>query len=219
MQNENIADQMAKLARLRSDNAISEDQYGRLKAKLLEKIVGSGSAHTPAQVQSEQSGCSFTAFTMIFILAFAGTFGLMFFLMANPGNIPAEAQGIPLIGLSVAVVLGAILIFYLYFLPTFIAFGRRHPNRIPILILNVLFGATIIGWILLLIWALRVVHISDQGRGGESGLNVYANDQKRLITDEPSSRVDRLAQLSELQKQGAITSAEYEALKSGVMSN
>jgi hypothetical protein len=54
----------------------------------------------------------------------------MFFLMASPGNIPAEAQGIPLIGLSVAVVLGAILIFYLYFLPTFIAFGRRHPNRI-----------------------------------------------------------------------------------------
>ena len=42
-----------------------------------------------------------------------------------------------------------ILMYFVYFIPTFIAFKRLHYNRIFILICNLLFGWTIIGWILL----------------------------------------------------------------------
>lgn len=43
---------------------------------------------------------------------------------------------------------------FINFLPSFIAFSRNHPNQVAILILNILFGWTGLGWIILLIWAL-----------------------------------------------------------------
>lgn len=46
-------------------------------------------------------------------------------------------------------------IFIINFIPSFIAFSRRHPNRLAILIFNALFGWTGIGWIILLVWALQ----------------------------------------------------------------
>lgn len=50
----------------------------------------------------------------------------------------------------IIVVLSAIL----HFLPSIIAFNRGHTRRIAILVLNILLGWTIIGWIILLIWSL-----------------------------------------------------------------
>lgn len=41
-----------------------------------------------------------------------------------------------------------------YFLPTIIAFVRKHQNAAPILLLNLFLGWTLIGWIASLIWAL-----------------------------------------------------------------
>ena len=46
-----------------------------------------------------------------------------------------------------------LLLIVLYFLPYLIADFREHHNRIPILITNVLFGWTVIGWIICLIWS------------------------------------------------------------------
>ena len=42
----------------------------------------------------------------------------------------------------------------LYFVPTVIAVSNRHPRRVPIVVLNVLAGVTVVGWIAALIWAL-----------------------------------------------------------------
>ena len=42
----------------------------------------------------------------------------------------------------------------LHFAPTFVAVWRKHPNRIAIFVINLLFGWTIIGWIVALIWSL-----------------------------------------------------------------
>ena len=39
-------------------------------------------------------------------------------------------------------------------LPTIIAYERNHPNLVPIFILNLFFGWTLIGWVGALIWAL-----------------------------------------------------------------
>jgi len=45
----------------------------------------------------------------------------------------------------------------LYFLPSFIAFYRRHHNRYAIFMLNLLLGWSGLGWIIALIWSLTMV--------------------------------------------------------------
>ena len=52
----------------------------------------------------------------------------------------------------VLLIIGAI-----YAAPTLLAFRRNHPNRWIILV-NVAFGGTIIGWGIVLVWAMRAAH-------------------------------------------------------------
>ncbi len=49
----------------------------------------------------------------------------------------------------------ALLVFSIgiYFLPSFIAIDRDHPNTISIIVINLLFGWTLIGWLICLVWA------------------------------------------------------------------
>jgi cytochrome c biogenesis protein CcdA len=47
----------------------------------------------------------------------------------------------------------SILGFILYFLPSFIDLIRKHKNFIPIFVLNLILGWSIIFWILALIWS------------------------------------------------------------------
>ena len=37
-----------------------------------------------------------------------------------------------------------------YFLPSILAFSRRHPDRRTLLLLNLLLGVTVVGWFLIL---------------------------------------------------------------------
>ena len=46
-----------------------------------------------------------------------------------------------------------LLLLGIHFLPTFVAFVREQRHAVLILVLNIFFGWTIIGWVLLLIWA------------------------------------------------------------------
>lgn len=41
-----------------------------------------------------------------------------------------------------------------YLVPSIIAIKRKHPNKLAIVVTNVLFGWSVIGWILALIWSL-----------------------------------------------------------------
>jgi hypothetical protein len=45
------------------------------------------------------------------------------------------------------------VLFVAYWLPTLLAFHRRHRSRAAILIVNFLLGWTLIGWVAALIWA------------------------------------------------------------------
>ena len=47
-----------------------------------------------------------------------------------------------------------ILIFAFYFLPTLIAFLRRHKNKLAIFLLNLLLGWTVLGWVVSLVWSV-----------------------------------------------------------------
>ena len=53
--------------------------------------------------------------------------------------------------------MGAFLIFVIvlifYFLPSFNAMSRKHKNRDAILLVNLFFGWTVLGWLIALIWS------------------------------------------------------------------
>ncbi len=124
------------------------------------------------------------------------------------------------------VVIAALIIF---FIPTIVAFRRRHPNRWPILLVNAMFGGTGLGWFGALIWASNAVHKSETGsQGGESGLNVFVNDPKVVQVDwlgaarppvgatVPAGAADPMDQLSRLQSlfdDGVIDAEEHRALR------
>ena len=52
-------------------------------------------------------------------------------------------------GMIVAALVGMAL----YWLPSFIAAKRRHRNLVPILLVNLFFGWTLIGWVICLAWS------------------------------------------------------------------
>ncbi|WP_421521897.1 superinfection immunity protein [Ochrobactrum quorumnocens] len=144
------------------------------------------------------------------------------------------------LGLILIVLLGFALILVVIFIPTIVAFRRVHPNRWLIFVVNFAFGGTIIGWIAALIWALRAVHISESGsNGGESGINLFANDpvtmriepalnnsnvpidpalqataQAKTAKDDAVATLQRLKALAD---SGAISTEEYAALKAPVL--
>lgn len=127
-----------------------------------------------------------------------------------------------------------LLLLLLFVLPSFLAFYRGHPNRWLILAVNIFLGGTGIGWAVALIWAL-VIHLTKQpngSNGGESGLNVFANDVRRvrlepsmekspahlprppLSTSDALEQIDRLGRLRDA---GHLTEAEFVSLKDDIL--
>ena len=95
----------------------------------------------------------------------------------------------------------------IYLIPSIVAFRRGHPNRWLILVLNIVFGGTGIGWLGCLVWACHAAHITKDphgSHGGESGLNLTVNDPVRITFDPAaqtaSSIDDRIGQLERLQR-------------------
>jgi hypothetical protein len=59
----------------------------------------------------------------------------------------------PLAALNDPVWVAWLLVPPVYFIPWFLAKLRRHPQSLAIFIANVAFGFTLIGWVIVLIWA------------------------------------------------------------------
>lgn len=123
----------------------------------------------------------------------------------------------------------ALFVLVVYAVPTIVAFYRGHPNRWPILIVNIAFGATFVGWLAALIWAAHAIHRPTDrltSRGGESGLNSIANNLSRLVTGVAHHQhsdlsiivaIESLKRLDVLRSSKSITQAEFEMLKTGVL--
>jgi hypothetical protein len=125
----------------------------------------------------------------------------------------------------------------LYVLPSIIAFRRLHPNRWLILAVNVMLGATGIGWAVALVWACYAAHRPEGERdsnspGGESGLNLFINDVRRIRLVEPEARqsaagkdqrlapgeaVRELERLNQLRAGDHLSEAEFTECKSRVL--
>ena len=132
--------------------------------------------------------------------------------MTGTSRLPGDIATIGLVLLAV---------FLIYFIPTFVAFRRGHPNRWTILVINLVFGGTGIGWFGSLIWALNAVHLSPAGsNGGESGLNIFANDPVQVVLADRAKEAnavldaaEQLHQLKGLLDAKVITENEYATLR------
>lgn len=111
----------------------------------------------------------------------------------------------------------------IYIVPSIVAFRRNHPNRWIILVINIVFGSTILGWGIALVWALRAVHrVGSTSSGGESGLNLFANDVKKIQLVEPpplpqASAAQELERLHDLFVRGVISQGEFDGLKARLL--
>lgn len=113
----------------------------------------------------------------------------------------------------------------IYIAPSIVAFRRNHPNRWLIALINVVFGSTILGWGVALVWALRAAHrVGSVSSGGESGLNLFVNDVRKVQFVEPAplpqtSAVQELERLHDLFVRGAISQIEFDGLKAKLLGN
>jgi hypothetical protein len=88
-----------------------------------------------------------------------------------------------------------------------------------ILVINLAFGGTIIGWGVALAWAMRAVHrLGSTNSGGDSGLNVFINDVRKVQVIEPpalpqTSATQELERLHSLLIRGVISQIEFDVLK------
>jgi hypothetical protein len=64
---------------------------------------------------------------------------------------PGIALGIVMVIFGLVLVL---VLLFVHFLPSYLAFQRKHPYRLAILLLNIFLGWTLIAWVILLLWAL-----------------------------------------------------------------
>lgn len=90
-------------------------------------------------------GISAIAFTlMCIILGIAGKLDDLFSLFMGFSII---------VGGGIAVMIPILLGLGLYILPILVAIKRNHSNKVPVIMVSICFGWTILGWIVALIWA------------------------------------------------------------------
>ena len=112
------------------------------------------------------------------------------------------------------------VIFYLafvglYLLPAYEAARRKHPKFVPIALLDILLGWTVLGWIAAYVWALRT---PEPVPAEEENV-----DSPYAVVEEPASRypanstADALRELARLHEEGAINEEEFAAAKARVV--
>ncbi len=159
-----------------------------------------------------------------FLAALTGA-GLAGLLPAGPAFAQAATNPDPVDTFLVQYAVVMVVILTLYLIPSIVAFARKHPNRWLILVINIVFGGTGIGWLGSLVWALNAIHKSPTGSdGGESGLNIFANDPitvrvegASLATAADADITNRLLRLKTLRDDGAINDDEYARLSRPIL--
>ena len=131
---------------------------------------------------------------------------------------------------SLAFGLVILVVALVYALPTFIAFARQHEYRWIIFAINVVVGATGLGWLIAFVWAIfpKDKSLADPILGNPTGLNgrnvghtvgevQAAADQSRDKKMETASALEALDRLASLAERGVITSDEFEKKKADLL--
>lgn len=88
-----------------------------------------------------------------------------------------------------------------YLLPAIVAKNRNHTQIIPILVLNILLGWTLIVWVGCLVWAL-------------------IKEKDPIIVDNPTqsqSYIEELENLADLKNKGILTEEEFTRKKKQIL--
>lgn len=72
-----------------------------------------------------------------------------------------------------------LLLFPVYLLPSFLAFYRGHRNAVPILLLNLCLGWSLVGWVVAICWATLA------GEGTTTAGPRYTSRYKKRSQDNP----------------------------------
>lgn len=56
----------------------------------------------------------------------------------------------------------ALAALFIYMIPTVIAFRNRHPKRVAILLVNLLLGVTVLGYVGAMLWATAPTPLSEK---------------------------------------------------------
>lgn len=95
-----------------------------------------------------------------------------------------------------------LIIILLYFMPTMIAFFRGHSNRVPICLINIFCGWTLLGWFVSLVWAAS----TDTKKAIEEAL--IQMKMREMTADEKNEK-------ERLEKELAEAKRELEKAKKG----
>lgn len=121
---------------------------------------------------------------LVFLLIFCG--GAFFIISKMTESYKYGAVSIPI----------CFVFFIIYFTPYLVAYSKEHASQTGILVVNIFFGLTLIGWIIALVWA-----------------NSNPNKGTTTIIENHDSAADELKKYKELFDSGAITNEEYEQKK------
>jgi hypothetical protein len=121
-----------------------------------------------------------------------------------------------------------------YCLPTIIAFRRNHAYKWVIFAINLALGASGLGWLIALVWAVypQEKSLADPllgnptGTGtrnaghtmGEFSASKAQSDNHRASATEASSALDALGKLAALAERGIISQEEFQVKKSALLS-
>ena len=110
-------------------------------------------------------------------------------------------EGYIILGLLACVVVG-ILGIAVYFLPSIIAYNRKHKNKGIILLINFLLGWTFVGWAGCLVWAF---------------IDTDGSTASNITRNLGGNKYEDLARLQKLKENGTITDAEFESEKAKLL--
>ncbi len=102
----------------------------------------------------------------------------------------------------ILIILLGILGIVVYFLPSIVAYKRKHANRGIILLINFLLGWTFLGWACCLVWAF---------------IDTDGSKASNLTRNIGGNKYEDLARLQKLKEDGAITDTEFEVEKSKLL--
>jgi hypothetical protein len=111
-----------------------------------------------------------------------------------------------------SVTLGFVLILLMiafYFLPAIVAINRGHPNTTSIIVLDLLLGWTLVGWVIALVWAVGRIKDEDRDKTPPSPGLVKEASKPHSILDAPVVSAWRAADAPEPAASPAMAKCPY----------
>ena len=121
----------------------------------------------------------------------------------------------------------AVVVIALYFVPTIIAYRRDHGYKGIILAINLVLGASGIGYLIALVWAIwpQEKSILDPVLGNPTGLGVrnvgdtFGSKKAGEVRGEVQEKdmTAEIEKIAKLLKEGHLTREEYDSMKKKII--